>query len=46
MGGWLRPPTAGLPPWGLLGPDMDFNIQVDTPAASAVLAVADNLTHP
>jgi inosine-uridine nucleoside N-ribohydrolase len=41
MGGWLRPPTAGLPGWG---PEMDFNVQWDTRAAAIVAATAGNLT--
>lgn len=41
MGGWTRPPAAGLPAWG---PAMDFNIQWDTRAAAIVAARAGNLT--
>jgi inosine-uridine nucleoside N-ribohydrolase len=37
MGGWVRPPAAGLPEWG---PDMDFNVQWDTRAAEVVAATA------
>lgn len=34
MGGWVRPPADDLPPWG---PDMDWNVQCDTGAATALL---------
>ncbi|MEW9555055.1 nucleoside hydrolase [Nonomuraea sp. NPDC050783] len=30
MGGWIRPPAPGLPPWG---PDLDWNTQCDILAA-------------
>lgn len=36
--GWLGPLPEGFPQWG---PDMDFNVQCDTRAASIVAAVAD-----
>ena len=38
MGGWVRPPAAGLPAWG---PEMDWNVQWDTRAAEIVAATAD-----
>ena len=38
MGGWIEPPADGLPQWG---PDMDWNVQWDTRAASIVAASAD-----
>ena len=41
MGGWTRPPAAGLPAWG---PAMDFNVQWDTRAAEIVAATAADLT--
>ncbi|HEU5430444.1 MAG TPA: nucleoside hydrolase [Thermomicrobiales bacterium] len=41
MGGWIRPPAAGLPAWG---PAMDWNIQWDTNAAEIVAAAAGDLT--
>ncbi|TMC01313.1 MAG: nucleoside hydrolase [Chloroflexi bacterium] len=37
MGGWVRPPAAGLPAWG---PDMDWNVQWDTRSAEVVVAGA------
>jgi inosine-uridine nucleoside N-ribohydrolase len=37
MGGWLQPPAPGLPQWG---PNMDFNVQWDTQAASVVASRA------
>lgn len=37
MGGWVRPPARGLPPWG---PEMDWNVQCDTRAALAVFAAS------
>jgi len=37
MGGWVDPPSAGLPAWG---PDMDFNVQWDTRAAAIVASKA------
>jgi purine nucleosidase len=36
--GWMRPLMPGLPAWG---PEMDFNVQCDTRAASIVAASAD-----
>jgi purine nucleosidase len=36
--GWIRPPSPRLPAWG---PEMDFNVQCDTRAASIVAASAD-----
>lgn len=41
MGGWVRPPATGLPPWG---PEMDFNVQWDTRAAEIVAAAATDLS--
>lgn len=41
MGGWVRPPEAGLPPWG---PEMDWNIQCDTTAALTVFDSVGDLT--
>jgi inosine-uridine nucleoside N-ribohydrolase len=41
MGGWVRPPAPGLPPWG---PDMDWNVQCDTRAATIVAGAAAELT--
>jgi inosine-uridine nucleoside N-ribohydrolase len=41
MGGWIRPPAAGLPAWG---PEMDWNVQWDTDAAETVVASAGDLT--
>lgn len=41
MGGWVRPPAAGLPAWG---PDMDFNVQWDTQAAEVLVTATDHLT--
>lgn len=38
MGGWVRPPRAGLPAWG---PDMDWNVQCDPAAARLVVELAD-----
>ncbi len=38
MGGWVHPPASDLPPWG---PDMDWNVQCDTDAATTVLREAD-----
>jgi purine nucleosidase len=38
MGGWTRPPAAGLPRWG---PEMDWNVQCDTRAVEIVAASAD-----
>lgn len=38
MGGWVAPPTRGLP---ARGPDRDFNVQWDTRAAEIVAARAD-----
>ena len=38
MGGWIAPPTRGLPAWG---PERDFNIQWDIRAAEIVAASAD-----
>ncbi|MGH3337977.1 MAG: nucleoside hydrolase, partial [Propionibacteriaceae bacterium] len=37
MGGWVHPPTPGLPQWG---PDTDFNVQWDTRAAEVVASTA------
>lgn len=37
MGGWLAPPTPGLPAWG---PEMDWNVQWDTRASQIVAATA------
>jgi purine nucleosidase len=34
MGGYVRPPRVGLPPWG---PSMDYNVQADAVAARLVL---------
>lgn len=39
MGGWITPPTDGLPVWG---PEMDFNVQWDTQAAEIVFASASH----
>ncbi len=41
MGGWVRPPEDGLPPWG---PEMDWNVQSDTHAAQIIVATAESLT--
>jgi purine nucleosidase len=41
MGGWIRPPAAGLPDWG---PEMDWNVQWDTAAAEALAIAATDLT--
>jgi inosine-uridine nucleoside N-ribohydrolase len=41
MGGWLRPPDAGFPPWG---PDRDWNVQCDTTATTRVFDAAGDLT--
>ena len=41
MGGWLRTPDAGLPPYG---PDGDFNVACDPEAARIVLGAAGDLT--
>lgn len=41
MGGWITPPDAGLPAWG---PEMDWNVQWDTHAASIVASTAADLT--
>lgn len=38
MGGWIRPPAQGLPPWG---PEMDWNVQCDIQAARILAATAD-----
>jgi inosine-uridine nucleoside N-ribohydrolase len=38
MGGWVRPPADGFPPWG---PEYDWNVQCDTRAAELVAATAD-----
>ena len=40
MGGWVFPPSIGLPPWGA---SYDWNVQCDTDAAVAVFERA-NLT--
>ncbi len=40
MGGWVRPPVAGLPPWG---PEMDWNVQCDARAALDVFGAAGSL---
>jgi hypothetical protein len=37
MGGWMQPPSDGLPAWG---PEMDWNVQWDTRAAEIVAATA------
>jgi inosine-uridine nucleoside N-ribohydrolase len=37
MGGWVRPPAAGLPAWG---PEMDWNVAWDTAAARIVTETA------
>jgi purine nucleosidase len=37
MGGYIYPPRAGFPPWGIHD---DYNMQVDVPAATYVLAHA------
>lgn len=41
MGGWDRPPPAGLPQ---LGPEADWNVQCDRRAAQIVAAAAGSLT--
>ena len=41
MGGWVRPPAHGLPPWG---PERDYNVQWDTEAAKVVYEHAGSLT--
>jgi purine nucleosidase len=41
MGGWVRPPTSGLPRWG---PDRDWNMQADSEAARAVVEACSDLT--
>ena len=41
MGGWVAPPAPGLPAWG---PEMDWNVQWDTRAATIVFAAATELT--
>jgi purine nucleosidase len=41
MGGWTRPPVAGLPAWG---PGRDFNVQWDTYAAEVVATTCTRLT--
>jgi predicted N-acetyltransferase YhbS/inosine-uridine nucleoside N-ribohydrolase len=41
MGGWIRPADEGLPAWG---PDMDWNVQCDTEAATTVFARSADLT--
>jgi purine nucleosidase len=41
MGGWVRPPAAGLPGWG---PERDFNVQWDTAAARVVADSTADLT--
>jgi purine nucleosidase len=41
MGGWVRPPAHGLPPWG---PERDYNVQWDTEAAKVVYEHAGALT--
>ena len=38
MGGWVRPPEPGLPPWG---PETDWNVQCDTLAAQTLAWTAD-----
>jgi inosine-uridine nucleoside N-ribohydrolase len=38
MGGWITPPSNGLPSWG---PDQDWNIQWDARAAEIVARTAD-----
>ena len=40
MGGYLHPPRAGYPPWGL---DADYNVQCDVASARYVLERADPL---
>jgi inosine-uridine nucleoside N-ribohydrolase len=37
MGGWIHPPADGLPTWG---PEMDWNMQWDTRAATIVVTRA------
>lgn len=41
MGGWVRPPAPGRPPWG---PDRDWNMQADPVAAREVVAACADLT--
>jgi purine nucleosidase len=41
MGGWVRPPAPGLPPWG---PDRDWNMQADPVAAQEVVEACADLT--
>lgn len=41
MGGWTVPPAPGLPAWG---PEMDFNVQWDTRAATILAEAAGDLT--
>lgn len=41
MGGWVHPPTTGLPDWG---PEMDWNVQWDAGAAEVVATAATHLT--
>jgi purine nucleosidase len=41
MGGWVNPPSPGLPAWG---PKRDWNVQWDTQAAGIIAAAATNLT--
>jgi inosine-uridine nucleoside N-ribohydrolase len=43
MGGYLRPPRAGFPPWGAAN---DFNVQVDVAAAATVFAHASPTLVP
>jgi inosine-uridine nucleoside N-ribohydrolase len=40
MGGWIRPPADGLPPWG---PERDWNVQCDQ-RATAMLEFVGDLT--
>jgi inosine-uridine nucleoside N-ribohydrolase len=41
MGGWVVPPSPGVPRWG---PNMDWNVQCDTRAALAVFEASADLT--
>jgi purine nucleosidase len=41
MGGWIQPPSGGLPAWG---PEMDWNVQCDTRAVQIVAATTAELT--
>jgi len=41
MGGWVRPPTPGLPPWG---PERDWNMQADPVSAQEVVEACADLT--